>query len=328
MASSVPAAVENWPQRCSGVPGAGSTRLGSCPALRYVRPPEMSCRFAIFDVDDVIVDTDRAGALAERAVVEPLRKRIGDGAAARVREAFSNGYDILRTQLRRPAGEEGEEFAQHHARIRGWQESILAAGFELKLWSRDSLLAIALEDAGVPVTGDLVTAAADEYWRVIAEKTRIHDDAALIVPRLRARGIAVHLATNSDGFLRFDPRVHAFTYDPAYAATRKLARLACIEQIGLSGQDVSVGDPIGKPKRAFYERVLEDFSAKIGDRIDPAQTIAVGDSLTNDVLPFLALGVKRGAWLVRAREGRPHEPLEGHPGVDVIGRLTDLEQLG
>src|SRR5688572_24787741 len=184
-------------------------------------------RCVLFDVDDVVIDTDAAGAAAERSVFEPLSVDLPAETAARVARGLSSGYEILRPQLRRPAGEKPDEFLQFEERIRGWQRAVLEAGHELKLWSRDSLLAIALEDAGIEVRGELVGRATDHYWRVLAEKTRVMEDAKRIISQLRARGLIVHLATNSDGFLRFDSARGSFIYDPQYAIEGKLARLSC-----------------------------------------------------------------------------------------------------
>jgi FMN phosphatase YigB (HAD superfamily) len=277
----------------------------------------------LFDVDDVVIDTDAAGAAAERSVAEPLSKYLPRELAEQVAAGLSAGYELLRRQLRRPAGERPDEFVAHEERIRGWQKGVLAAGFELKLWSRDSLLAIALEDAGVPVTHPMITEAAAHYWRVLASETRVYEDAKRIIDELLARGIAVHLSTNSDGFLSFDAASGGFAYDPEDAVRKKIERLACLDQLRLSAIDVSVGDPIGKPKRAFYEKVLAEVAKKLGRAaVDPTRLLPVGDSLTNDVLPLLELGAPRGAWLVRASQKT--EQVEGYPNVLRIPTLDDL----
>lgn len=276
----------------------------------------------LFDVDDVVIDTDAACAAAERSVAEPLAEYLPRAVAEQVAAGLSEGYEILRRQLRRPAGERPEEFVAQETKIKYWQRGVLEAGHELKLWSRDSLLAIALENAGVVVRGELVSAAVDHYWRVLAEQTRVYEDAKSIISFLRVQGIAVHLSTNSDGFLSFDAARGLFAYDPEDAVRKKIARLSSLRELGLSAVDVSVGDPIGKPKRAFYEKVLREVSVKLGRTIDPARVFPTGDSLTNDVLPVIELGAGSGAWLVRKSAGVA--PLDEHPGVSRISSLADL----
>jgi FMN phosphatase YigB (HAD superfamily) len=286
----------------------------------------MAIDSVIFDVDDVVIDTDRACAAAERAVGEPLRGELGDEGARRVALAFSRGYDVLRRQLRTPAGLRAEGFDRHQSRIAAWQRGVLEAGFELKLWSRDTLLALALEDEGFAVTASRI-AAVDHYWRTMAEETEIHVDAARIVEQLRGRGIAIHLATNSDGFLRFDESARTFSYDPADAHRRKLSRLDAIRALGLAHRDVTVGDPIGKPKPQFYRRVLDEMSEKLARRVDPARVLVVGDSLTNDVLPFFDAGVSKGAWILRDAHGSGALPAVSDPRVSTIRDLQEIEAL-
>lgn len=284
-------------------------------------------RAVIFDVDDVVIDTDRAGALAERSVAEPLAPLLGRDLADQVQAGLSRGYDTLRVQLRQPAGVKTPEFAAIEARIHGWQRGVREDGFEVKIWSRDTLLAVALEDLGVPLRRELITPASDHYWRVCARETRLHEDAIASVAELSARGVAVHLATNSDGFLSYDEAGRTFRYDPGYAAARKIERLALIRGLGLGPPDVSVGDPIGKPKPEFFTKVLRELSAKVGSPIGAGEVIAVGDSLTNDVLPLIGLGAPAGLWLVRADAGREPRVLEADPRVLVAGDLSAVARM-
>lgn len=281
----------------------------------------------IFDVDDVVLNTDQAATVAEAAIREPLSVQIGREAAARVEREFSRGYDILRRELRKEEGEESPEFAALEGRIRYWQRGVLDAGFEVKLWSRDSLAAIALERSGVPVVADRVAAIAGTYWRVLHEKTEMHGDARALVTSLARRSVLVHLATNSDGFLRFDERARTFFYDPADSHERKLARMDCVRMVGLDRADVTIGDPVGKPNPTFYERVLFDLSRKVTGAIDRSRLLVVGDSLTNDVLPFLAIGAAGGVWLRRSEIGRRPERLDERPEVLVVGSLDDVEAI-
>jgi FMN phosphatase YigB (HAD superfamily) len=282
-------------------------------------------RYAVFDVDDVVIDTDVACAAAERSIVDPLRNDLGEARANTVASAFSAAYDELRRELRRAGGVASESFQRLEQRILAWQSGVVGAGFELKLWSRDSLLAIAFEDAGVEVTRARLEAAGDAYWRTMSDRTALHEDASAIIERFSALGISVHLATNSDGFLRFDEKEGTFVYDPDHARRRKLERLGAIRTLGLLDRDVTVGDPIGKPHPAFYVRVLDEFANKLGERsIARDRVIVVGDSLANDVLPFLAAGIAKGAWLVRERGIRRET---SHAEVTVIETLAALEAL-
>jgi FMN phosphatase YigB (HAD superfamily) len=284
----------------------------------------MKIEYVVFDVDDVVIDTDAAGAAAEASVYEPLSKHLSAEQARRATDGLAEGYEILRRQLRSPAGEVAEEYTIHLEKIRRWQRGVLEAGHEIKQWSRDSLLAIALEECGAPVFQDVVTSAVDRYWSVLAQQTRVTEDAKRLISLLQSRGIAVHLATNSDGFLVFDESSRSFRYDPEDAVKKKIARLGKVSELGLSERDISVGDPIGKPKAAFFEKTLAELGAKLGKIIDVTRVYAVGDSLTNDVLPLVELGAAGGAWLVRKNAGRAPTVLADNRKVTVVGSLDDL----
>jgi FMN phosphatase YigB (HAD superfamily) len=257
----------------------------------------------IFDVDDVVVDTDAATRAGSQAVVELLGPDVGG--------RFARSYETLIANLR---GQPAPDYARLRSRIEWWQRDLK----EVKPWSRECLIAIAMEDAGR--TPAQVDQAARAYWQELTDKTVLYDDFAALAEKLVERRVKYHFATNSDGFLTFDEERKTFRYDPEDSAKRKVERLWRLKPHGLYALNITVGDPIGKPHRAFYERVLDDISASQGVSIDRARVLAVGDSLHSDVLPFLAAGVGHGAWLKR------HGELE-KAQVPVIRTLTELEPL-
>lgn len=277
----------------------------------------------IFDVDDVILDMNRASSLAERAMLNKLKARLGID-AVEVYTSFKAGYATLRRQLRAGSGVVHRDFAALKARIGRWQRGVVRAGYEVKIFSRESLLAVALEDHDIPVTSDLIHEAVDHYWRVLENETRVLHDAEVMIKRLLSGGAKVHLATDSDGFLRFSDEEHCFFYDPKAALERKMERLRPIYNLGLTRADISIGDPVGKQNPAYYQSVINRFRRASEETLDLSTTLAVGDSLINDVLPFIQLGVAQGAWLIR---GEAPAVVEGHPHVYRISDLTELEGL-
>lgn len=282
----------------------------------------MSIELAIFDVDDVVIDMDEAAQVAEGAVRERLRAHLSLGLADRVAVGLGEGYDVLRQQLRGEAGRQNEAHERLLSRLRWWQRGAIERGFEFKVFSRHTLLAAALEAQGVPVTAAIINDVVDAYWAAVRDASGILEDARWAIERCRALGAYVHLATNSDGFLIFDEAAQTFHYDPEDAVNKKRARLGVIQQLGVQPEDVSVGDPIGKPAHAFFEAVLKEVRTR-GYQAPLDRAVCIGDSLVNDVLPLMALGVTRGVWLVKEHTGPP-EPLAEHPGVT---RLSDLRQL-
>jgi FMN phosphatase YigB (HAD superfamily) len=273
-----------------------------------------------FDVDDVMLDMDRIAHLGVEAVLEPLAAELGEARALAVRASLGEGYATLIRQLRSGGKTELPEYAALKAKIAHWQRGVTEAGYELKMFSRHSLLAIALEQHGHRVTEALVNAALDRYWQVLTGATEMFADARAVIARLRAEGTPFLLATNSDGFLLFDEAAQTFRYDPADAVKKKLARLAALRAVGIEDAQITVGDPIGKPDPRFYQRVVADFERFYGGKPDLSRALAVGDSLNSDVLPFLQLGVGYGAWLQRERKDPPLLQ-------DRVATLSDLHQL-
>jgi len=282
----------------------------------------------ILDVDDVILRTQEAIQAGTQALREALVARLGPSVGGRVADLFSENHATMVRHFRRVGSSTGadQDVRQLKERMQYWQRSVVKAGFEVKQWSRDTFLAIALERAGCEVTAVVLDEALRCYWTEVAAASVLYPDAGPFFVRLRELGIPYHLATGSDGTLYFDDSSRGFTYDPERCRARKLGRLKCLAEIGIREEDVSVGDPHGKPSFAFFERVLNDFETKIGAKIDRARTVAIGDSYTDDIEPLLRLGVGRGAVLVRpgwAATG-PAEAKGLGQGVGVLSSLMEL----
>jgi FMN phosphatase YigB (HAD superfamily) len=284
-------------------------------------------RFVLFDVDDVLIEMERSIDLAERAVVAPLAEKIGRERAELAYRGLSTGYATLRAQLRAPPGVWLPEYREIRRRIEGWQRGLVEDGHEVKQWSRDTLLTIALEELGVVPDRSLVAKAMDAYWETAAIEGVMFEDAKQILRALAARGVHYHLATNSDGFLWLDESARTFRYDPEDAAERKRKRTRSLTEFGVRRDQMTVGDPIGKPSALFYERALSEMSAACGEPVDRAALLAVGDSLTNDVLPLIALGAAKGALL--DRHNGPNEPVPhpSEPRISVIKTLADVARI-
>lgn len=281
----------------------------------------------IFDVDDVMVDMDALVHPAQAALRDAVAQQLGPANADRIMVHLEQSYATLRGQLRAPVGSDRGGVEALVARIHGLQRGVVEAGHEVKPWSRQVLLALALEDLGLPRTAGVIDAGVQAYWAAIEAHTQILPDAEAAILRAHARGQHVHLATNSDGWLSYDEARGTFVYDPEQANTNKRARLHGLCVHGLSQADITVGDPIGKPFPGFYTQVLADVQAQLGRPVDLSRTLVVGDSLSHDVLPFLARGAPHGAWLLRREQGPTPRPAPEHPGVFILRSLDELQQV-
>lgn len=281
----------------------------------------------IFDVDDVVIDMDAMVQAAHDGLQKGLGELLDDHTAERIVTQLKHSYAILRGQLR--AGTPGADDAVNALvrRIEGWQAGALNAGYELKLWSRQVLLAVALQDLGLEVTAPLVHAGAEAYWTAVHTHTIIPPDVPRALQRARDAGQVVHLATNSDGWLSFDSAAQTFIYDPKVSESHKRRRLQPLLDLGLQPEDITVGDPSGKPFPGFYQAVLSDLRQKMGQTVDLAEVLVVGDSLGNDIVPFFELGVPIGAWILRRDAGPTPRAVPERAGVFVIRTLDELESL-
>lgn len=90
-------------------------------------------------------------------------------------------------------------------------------------------MACALEACGLPVTMTVVDAVADHYWATVTRYATVFPDATTLSRFLRRAGVAVHLATGSDGFLTFTgeqrPTLHKTGTDPENVVRTLVLRL-------------------------------------------------------------------------------------------------------
>lgn len=280
-------------------------------------PPPV--RYVILDVDDVVVDTDEASSVGVSRMCDVLSARVGADVAQKVCTRFDQQYRNLTGALRGEAGAR-EAALKLQTQLLRWQEYVAAEGYATRTWSRDVLLAVALHDERQPVSSALLVEAVNAYWAEVTAKSKIHGDAQRLLETCRAQEIPVHFATNSDGFLRFDDELRSFRYHPEVSRARKLERLRCLADLGVTPDQITVGDPEGKPTPAFYLRALDEFSRRIGGSVVLEQTLAVGDSLSHDVAPFIECGVGRGAWLCRHGEqaSLPQGPITRFESLDEL----------
>lgn len=282
--------------------------------------------FVICDVDDVLLEMGQISHLTEASLIEPLTRHFGQTQGETVQREFTRSIDIMRQQLGNPSSVIDDGYQDIMARMAWWQRGVTEAGYEVKTWSRHALIACVLEACALPVTAAVVHDVADHYWAFVAQHATVYPDAAALVQELRRANVPVHLATGSDGFLIFDEPHQTFVYDPEDAVQRKLDRLQGLYELGFRPEQISIGDPVGKPSSAFFRTALRDFSQHLGHEIDLGQTIAIGDSLTHDILPLLELGARHGVWLQRETPASTLETIAPHPNVDIVTQL-DAQSL-
>lgn len=258
----------------------------------------------ILDVDDTVIRMD----VAVRAGIGAVGAATGlDGDAAdAVQQQFGRAYRLTQQWVMGWRAEDEPELAGLLECARRHQAPVLAAGHELKYWSRETMLAWAFESVGVDFDGALVMRVMRAYWDAVAAATELAPGAVATLEALRAAEVPFVLATNSDGMLSWTAR--GLEYDPEFSRRGKLRRLErALGQLGVEPDDVEVGDPIGKPSPRYAQRVMATVAARFGaprwERV-----LAIGDSYPGDIEPFLAQGVGAGVWLRTRGSGVCDDP--------------------
>jgi FMN phosphatase YigB (HAD superfamily) len=280
----------------------------------------MDFQYAILDVDDVLLTTQQAEPAAARALLVALSEHLDSKKAEAVHREFVGYWRTLQRQHWGCGNTVGDDYSVLQRRIAGWQRGVVEQGYEVKPWSRQALLACALASQQVVVSEGVIRDVTEAYWQEMARSVTVHPDASVALSRLQSVGCHFHLATDSDGFLSFDESKGTFVYDPGTSMQGKIRRLRALWRLGVNPRDVTVGDPIGKPKLEFSRRTIAEFSEKIGHDIDISRTVVVGDSLSRDIEPFLRVGIATGVWLVRERSGA-EAPRCPHSNVAVVDSL-------
>ncbi len=210
--------------------------------------------FVICDVDDVLLEMGQISGTTEASLIKPLTRHFGSTQGETVQREFRRSIEMMRRQLGNPSSVVCDGYQDIMARMAWWQRGVTEAGYEVKVWSRHALIACALEACGLPVTAAVVNDVADQYWAFVAQHATVYPDAAGLMQALWRANIPVHLATGSDGFLIFDEPRQTFVYDPEDAVQRKLDRLQGLYELGFHPEQISIGDPVGKPSSAFFLR--------------------------------------------------------------------------
>jgi FMN phosphatase YigB (HAD superfamily) len=209
-------------------------------------------------------------------------------------------------------------------RIEAAQTGVTAAGYGVKRWSREVMIKIALDESGIPATGELISAAADAYWMAVSEHMEPYDHARELLDKLNRLGRPVFLVTSSDARLLFNQEEGTFIYDPVRSESLKRERMETLRtRLGLHFNLIVIGDPVGKPE--LYRIALQVAEENQGRKIEPGLCVAVGDSFKSDVeYPVGKLGFGLG---VVFKAGAPPEVYPEAPRTVRVGKLTQIEAV-
>lgn len=284
-----------------------------------------------FDVDDTLIETAGPSEKAADGVAEALAKTLGKKDAKAVRDRYHDLFLILMAHHAadlRPDDKLARarmvlDYEALMKRIHGRQPGIVRAWGRARKWSREILVALAAEDAGVDLTSEQILAGADGYWTKLAALAKPVPGAPELFRVLRQKKRPIFLVTSSDSRVGIDANGD-FVYDPAASEAYKRRRLADLPKLGLAHDGLAIGDPEDKPGEEFFLKGLRMAENALGGTVDRTSCVIVGDSFAHDLMtPLEKMGFGFGVLYARGKT----EELRASERLMITGRMDALLDL-
>lgn len=219
-------------------------------------------------------------------------------------------------------GETTERSKELRTLIEGAAKGVASpANLETDLrWSRELWLNVACQQGDITVKNlEKIVGAAGAYWNAFFTHSAIYPDAKKMFTDIEFSSWKVVLVTNSDARLTATEKGQ-LAYDPEHSMRSKLKRLPATLLDGINIKNIIVGDPVGKPRASFWEKVIRETG------YNPSQDIAlmVGDSYASDIVGVREYGI-HGVLLNRHRKIKKRS--EVPEATDIISDLSGIPKL-
>ncbi len=162
------------------------------------------------------------------------------------------------------------------------QKQVMNDFGHIKKWSREAFIKRAADLAVIKVTPELVNRAAEEYWRILTERTYIFPDAIQLADTIEQHNRPLFLVTSSDARLKMQNNGQ-FIYDPLHSESLKRKRLQQLYKRGIKFKEISIGDPEDKPSYEFFDKAISLARNLLGSLPRPDNFIMLGDSYGGDL---------------------------------------------
>ena len=238
-----------------------------------------SSEIVVSDVDYCLLDISEGHDQGVKNVKDVLGEEVG--------ERFNQIFHLMVEGHRHTEDQDWEdrdEFNQIVTRMKELQKDIVPK-YGLKYWSKGTMMLIASEDVGVKIRKYDLVKARDSYWQGRADGSKLYEDTLPFVNYLQRLGIQLHLMTSSYHILQFGEDL-SLSYDPE--ESRKYKDQKMREHLGsqFHFHGLTVGDPVDKPDKHFFEIVIEDINKaeKMHLTKNKMQNVLfLGDSDRNDL---------------------------------------------
>lgn len=242
-----------------------------------------------FDIDDTLIDTAGTTLSASEGIRKVFLAKHSPEQAKQVKDNFNHIFQLMMTGLHMSNTEEWQKvpedkkaFDKLMKNIENSQVRVKKRYGVIKKWSREVLIKLAAEKAGLSVTPQLVHEGADAYWLVLTEQTTVYPHALSLIKEIKKHNRPIYLITSSDGRLKMDNKGQ-FDYDPEYSEALKRQRIELLREKGVNFNSVSIGDPEDKPHLDFFQKGIRIAEKDLGQNIDLSNAIMIGDSFTGDL---------------------------------------------
>ncbi|WP_256791959.1 hypothetical protein [Terrabacter sp. Ter38] len=282
----------------------------------------------VSDVDDTLVDTKAMHSKAAEAMAPALNSTLGVSKTQHVLHCFRATFDaLLDAHQESHDSEDATDYTALEERVEDCQISIRRRWGATKRFSREVLIWIAGQDCGLALTADQVGSATDAYWAEMTARPQVFADAPELFTLVRENsGLWPLLMTSSDA--RFHLGLDGqFEYDVARSLAFKEARIAKLNDFGISHGGLFVGDPVDKPDPEYFARLFTHVDSLQRPK-SKRLTVFLGDSYRSDIEVPLSLNTQAVGVLVDRGTLKPRVVDDRLIVVNTLSHLSDALKGG
>lgn len=255
------------------------------------------------DIDDCLIETSSLGADEISAVQNAFEKQKIPFAREITFEfavQFRRLYD--HHQGKKLSSTDEKKRQKFLERLKALEKPIINQYGQIKKWSREIMLFLAAQKFGVHLTEKQLMVISQNLWNAIAHHTPFYPDALPFLRKLKDNKIPCYLISSSDCRLQLNQKSNEFIYNPHYSRDLKMKRLQKFLDLGIPAENIFLGDPYDKPNPWVFEEALKKAQKELtlkGEALQGRETVMVGDSFQNDLIPAKRAGIRTLVWLVR-----------------------------
>src|SRR3989338_2087042 len=243
------------------------------------------------DIDDCLIETSRLGK-NELTALETSLIKLKVPNSSEITKEFANSFHCLydRHQGKKLTKSDLIKLKQYMSRLKELETNIIHKFGQIKKWSREVCLYISAEKYKAKLTNRKLITASNKPWQAITNNTPFYPDAKRFLQSLIIKHQPFYLITSSDCRLQYDDKKDEFIYDPDYSRKLKLKRLEKFIKNGVPVENILIGDPSDKPSLQVFKNALQKAKK---DLEQPFESIMIGDSLKNDLIPAQKAGINQ-----------------------------------